>query len=661
MASFIGSMSVLIGANTDPFKKALSGMEGYAKAAAKLTGEAFTKSPTTTLTKGLISWKDAFKSIGGSLLDAIGSPLKTSAVLMERFNAIGTNALLGLASGVKSLGGWLSKLSFKGVGESLGRMTAGAKDKLGSLIPSLSGVLKNPLDGIGNIFSGLNFSSVLSGGFSLLSGAVTGVAYAFSAAMSVGSLFLNLMQELMGVVKAGAARIDEIGTAAMRSGVAMKDFVVFKEVVGDIDLAARSMTKFNVTLGQAATEGPRADNAFTRLGLNAAELSKMPATQSLGLLADKLNGITNRAVQAEMASKIFGRTWGTIMPLIQQGSARINKKSGLVEKFGLEFDENDFAQVKKLKEAQKTITNIKDGLTNQLTLASIPFITAFAEWFASLNNFKLDGLKNTFFDAFAGVMRFGAGVYEVLSDTSMIRESFDLLGDYIVDTLRFSFVKVAKSIRFLMPGSNLMTDEQTDALLKAGGHGKEFDKTNNKFNDFINKVKSGETWKKADKLADKLKATMNKAPEAGGNEEDLIALAKRTMDLRKELANPLDVFDDKFADLKDLSERLSRVKGGINPQTEGLLNQSFAKAFQTLQGAVKLPEMKNAGAVQQGSQEAYSAILKFRQGDGVMNAEETLKAMLEQVKIQNEIQERNGREARAAYEKLGNPVAKIPK
>ena len=72
-------------------------------------------------------------------------------------------------------------------------------------------------------------------------------------------------------------------------------------------------------LRQTPTDDGRpglASNAFTKLGLNAAELAKLPADQAFSTIAQKISEIQNPAERATAAMQIFGKSGQSLLPLM---------------------------------------------------------------------------------------------------------------------------------------------------------------------------------------------------------------------------------------------------------------------------------------------------------------------------------------------------------
>jgi hypothetical protein len=68
--------------------------------------------------------------------------------------------------------------------------------------------------------------------------------------------------------------------------------------------------------------------AIKDLGLTYSMLTELSPTEQLGLLAERINGISSPTERAAMAMKIFGKSGGEILPLLQNFSGEIGNARG---------------------------------------------------------------------------------------------------------------------------------------------------------------------------------------------------------------------------------------------------------------------------------------------------------------------------------------------
>jgi hypothetical protein len=134
--------------------------------------------------------------------------------------------------------------------------------------------------------------------------------------------------------------------------------------------------------------------------------------------------------------------------------------------------------------------------------------------------------------------------------------------------------------------------------------------------------------------------------------EDAVNLMREAADVRKILGA-----DAAKAPLAGMFQDVEGLLADNGPFA-GLAEQAASKAFADLQGKVRLPEVRFAGAMQQGSREAYSLIQAWK-ANPQLTVEEQMKMILEEQKRLQEEQNRIGREALAAFKKLAPDAAGI--
>ena len=86
--------------------------------------------------------------------------------------------------------------------------------------------------------------------------------------------------------------------------------------------AAGALENYRNKLWEATRLGGDANTAMMRLGLNAAELSRMPLAQSMEILVNQLNSLDNVLERDAIAAQIFGANFRQIL-LMQKGDTAI--------------------------------------------------------------------------------------------------------------------------------------------------------------------------------------------------------------------------------------------------------------------------------------------------------------------------------------------------
>ena len=106
----------------------------------------------------------------------------------------------------------------------------------------------------------------------------------------------------------GIEELQELRYAAERSGVSTSSF----------DTALEKMTK-NIGLALEGTGAQK--DALDALGLSAEDLASMLPDDALGVIAERMRGVSTQAEKAALANDIFGRSGIGMLNMLRDGSA----------------------------------------------------------------------------------------------------------------------------------------------------------------------------------------------------------------------------------------------------------------------------------------------------------------------------------------------------
>ena len=149
--------------------------------------------------------------------------------------------------------------------------------------------------------------------------ALTGTLDQFSQALDLGGRLNDL-----------SARTGETAGNLLLLERAFDNSGVGADKVGT---AINKLQKFMVDANTSSKENAK---ALSDLGLSYSALAELTPTQQMGMLAEKINGITSPTERAAMAMKIFGKSGGELLPLLQNFSGEIgNAKDELGSMTGI--------------------------------------------------------------------------------------------------------------------------------------------------------------------------------------------------------------------------------------------------------------------------------------------------------------------------------------
>jgi hypothetical protein len=210
-----------------------------------------------------------------------------------------------------------------------------------------------------------------------LSTGLLGVAAAFGAA-AVG---------VTGAVVATALAADEIGEAAEASGVAARTlqelgYVASRGGVGIEDLRT-SLRVLARNMAEAANGSAKLQAAFKGIAVKDAN-GLRSIDDVLADLADKFKNTTNETERVALAQELMGRSGAKMLPMLNQGSAAIDKLRGRARELGLVFDEATLAAGSEFDDAINDLKLSFVGLRNSIGGPLIKDLASLTKSFVSL-------------------------------------------------------------------------------------------------------------------------------------------------------------------------------------------------------------------------------------------------------------------------------------
>jgi hypothetical protein len=147
------------------------------------------------------------------------------------------------------------------------------------------------------------------------------------------------------MIKAFAGAGDDISDAMNVTGLS-SDFLQtlrFNAADAGVNLNALvgGLTKFNTTLSKAAGGNKSAIAAFSKLGLNFADLMQMNPDERFKAVADAIAQISDPAQRAAAAVAMFGKGGAKLLPAIAGGAEELNRQMADMQSRGLIMSDED--------------------------------------------------------------------------------------------------------------------------------------------------------------------------------------------------------------------------------------------------------------------------------------------------------------------------------
>lgn len=256
--------------------------------------------------------------------------------------------------------------------------------------------------------------------FGTLGTAVKGfiAAYAAKEIIDTVSSIIDLGDQLEKMSEKTGIGVDALSAlkgAAEASGVAF-------------DSIQSPLQKFSVNLAKAASGNQQALSGFKSLGISFSQLKTEDPGQLLLDVADKFEQMKDGPAKAAIAVALFGKSGSDIIPILNQGSAAI-------EKFGLALP-TDFTQ--RATQFKESIAELKIGFQQigiDIVSQFLPALNDVVKAFTDLTSGGAADSTKNFFSVIGDVIRGVAIAAVILFETFSV--GFQAVGTYISDTVDF--------------------------------------------------------------------------------------------------------------------------------------------------------------------------------------------------------------------------------
>jgi len=220
------------------------------------------------------------------------------------------------------------------------------------------------------------FSGVTSG-LKKISGAVFNMKNALLGAVGTAGFG--------ALIKSSINAGDELAKTADKLGVTTTALAGLRHAAeltgvstGTMDMALQRFTRRAAEAAQGTGE---AKGALQELGINAADLVKLPLDQQMSVVANSMAGVEKQSDKVRLAMKLFDSEGVALVNTLGGGSEALEKMTSEAEDLGITLSRTDTAQMEAANDALTRLKAVFTGLTNQLALAFAPIITFVADGF----------------------------------------------------------------------------------------------------------------------------------------------------------------------------------------------------------------------------------------------------------------------------------------
>jgi hypothetical protein len=186
---------------------------------------------------------------------------------------------------------------------------------------------------------------------------------------------------------AGAAEKTQILSMKMGIGQATLEGwgAALKRVGLDQEALAGGMKMLSKHIEGLASGSEKSVELFGKLntGLSNTELASLGTEQAIRLIADRFAGMSDGAEKAALSQQLLGRAGLQLIPVLNEGSAGLDKASKDAEKFGLVLTETQRGALLKYDDSLDNLSLALEGFKKQVAAAFAPSLTRTIEMMTS--------------------------------------------------------------------------------------------------------------------------------------------------------------------------------------------------------------------------------------------------------------------------------------
>ena len=199
------------------------------------------------------------------------------------------------------------------------------------------------------------------------SAAKIGVAFATAGAAAAAALTKMQMSNIDSLAKTA----DKIGVTTEALG-GLRHAAELTGVGSDtLDMAMQRLTR---RVSEAANGTGEAKNALIELGINAANLEKLPLDVQMEVIADAMGDVKSQSDKVRLAMKLFDSEGVSLVNTLASGSTGLQQMAKEADTLGITVSRVDAAKIEMANDAVTKSKGVFTGLGNQLATAFAPII-----------------------------------------------------------------------------------------------------------------------------------------------------------------------------------------------------------------------------------------------------------------------------------------------
>jgi hypothetical protein len=223
------------------------------------------------------------------------------------------------------------------------------------------------------------------------------------------------LDRLAGAVRTTIDAADEMSKAAKKIGIPIEELSRLKYAADlsgvSFEGLQTSVVRLSKNMVDAANGTGQGAKAFAALGIDVknADGSMKSASQVLAEISDKFAGMPDGAQKTAAAIALLGKAGADMIPLLNDGSAALNKLMTEADSFGQVFTAEMGANAEAFNDNMSRLQGVFAAVAAQVATALLPHLVQFSDWLVA-NGPQIAMVATALVDVAAAVIRLSADI-----------------------------------------------------------------------------------------------------------------------------------------------------------------------------------------------------------------------------------------------------------
>lgn len=182
--------------------------------------------------------------------------------------------------------------------------------------------------------------------------------------------------------------LDKIAKLSQNTGFKTGDLLAYGFAAEQTGVAAQSLNdglqRMQRTIGEARAGSAAAAAAFADIGVSLESLRSNSADQNLMQIADAFAAMTTAEERAAAANRLFGRSGKDLLNFLNEGSQGLRAFKSEAAGLGILFSAEELAKVEAANDAMNRLNRTTDAMWQKIAVQAAPAIEQMADSLAAL-------------------------------------------------------------------------------------------------------------------------------------------------------------------------------------------------------------------------------------------------------------------------------------